>query len=128
MLSEREQRALEEIERSLTAGADEPSVPGPPSRPRRRRRTAEHPVVRALTAVGGAAALLLLVLGVPEAAGAVATATVLVWWLWRYWPQLGDRGDIAPPLPSPQSLRRRATCRRRRRLLVEHLRRRAEAE
>lgn len=127
MLSENEQRALEEIERSFDAEAHEP-VLSPPGDLQRGRRTVEHPVARALIAVGGGIGSLLLIVGVPVAALAMGTATWLVWLLWRYWDLLSDRGESAPPASEAHRRSGRAARRRRRQQLVEHLRRMAEAE
>jgi Protein of unknown function (DUF3040) len=79
MLSEREQRLWDEIERNYRAGDDDGARSG--------SRT-ELPA----TIVGGAWGTVLLVLfGVPWAGVAVGSATALIWLLWRFLPQLPDR-------------------------------------
>jgi Protein of unknown function (DUF3040) len=96
MLSDSEQRALAEIERSLAA-EDQERVRIPAGAGRPEGRAGGHPVARVLTAVGGAISVLLLLGEVPTAALAVAIATGLLWFLWSHWAQLSDRGE---PLPT----------------------------
>jgi hypothetical protein len=87
VLTEREQRIWDEIERNYRREAEE--VP-------RRRHRAEARAVRAeargeLPAVvvgGGWGAVLLVLFGVPWAGVAVGAAAALIWLLWRFLPQL----------------------------------------
>jgi hypothetical protein len=129
MLSERERRALEEIERAFRAEVREP-VRTPPGPVPRSRTAGEHPVTRALTCVAGGISVLLLVVGVPSAAVAVAAASALLWLLWRYREALSDRVDAPSPVPDADQRarrqRRRQRSRQRRRDVAEYLRRMAE--
>ena len=89
MLSDHEQRALEELERSLAAGTPEPVPPGRP--PGRRVRPPGFLVVAALVCVSAA----LLLTGVAAAGLAIAAATAIGWLFWRVWAHRGDGGGIA---------------------------------
>jgi DUF3040 family protein len=95
MLSDSEQRALAEIERSLAA-EDQERVPSRAGAGRPAGRTGGHRVARVLTAAGAGISVLLLLGEVPSAAVAVAIATGLLWFLWSHWTQLSDRGDFLP--------------------------------
>jgi Protein of unknown function (DUF3040) len=120
MLSDSEQRALAEIERSLAA-EDQERV----STPTRAGRAGGHPVARVLTAVGVGISVLLLLAEVATAALAVAIATGLLWFLWSHWAQLSDCGE---PLPSVGDRPGRARLRRCFHRFFTHLLRMAEAE
>jgi hypothetical protein len=111
VLSDDEQRALEEIERSLQDAA-----PG--------GTAGRHPVARALTRTGVGLSVLLLLVGVPVAALALGTATAANWVFWRCSPQLTGRPG-APPLVGPRARQR---CRRCGNLMLEHLARMAEVQ
>jgi hypothetical protein len=120
MLSDSEQRALAEIERSLAA-EDPERVPTPAGA----GRAGGHPVARVLTAAGAGISVLLLLAQVPTAALAVAIATGLVWFLWSHWAQLADCGE---PLPSVGDRPARARLGRYFHRFFTHLLRMAEAE
>jgi hypothetical protein len=96
MLSEHEQRLWDEIEHTYRAEAggewgrgDRTELPAP--------------------LIGGAwGAVLLVVFGVPAAGAAIAAATILIWLLWRFLPQLevgpADRvGDLPADEPGRPS-------------------------
>jgi hypothetical protein len=97
MLSEHEQRVLDEIERGLT-GAAEAAEPGSPDTPRPapRRGRGRHSATRALWVVGCCAGLLLLTGAVVAALAIAAAGTTSCLW-WRYWRLLRDDGGIAIP-------------------------------
>jgi hypothetical protein len=98
VLSDHEQRALDELERSFATEAREPAPPGG----RRLARTAGPPGVRT-TAVLGGVSVLLLFAGVAVAALALAAATALGWLFWRLCVR-GASGDLvaAPRARAPQ--------------------------
>jgi Protein of unknown function (DUF3040) len=107
MLSDHEQRVLQEIERSLAAEAGEPrspdtATPAPRHRSRRHRGTRRHPAIRALQAVGCLVGLLLIV-GAGTAALAIAAAGILSCLAWRYWPLLRDDGGGTGTRPRPEN-------------------------
>jgi hypothetical protein len=109
VLSEDEQGAWAEIERSLTAA---------PLEERQR-----HRVARALTWLGGGLGALLLLSGVPSAAAAVGLATAVVWASWRLW-----RRPTGSPDPLLDRARVRARLHRFGAAVGEHLSRMAEAQ
>jgi hypothetical protein len=95
VLSDREQRVLDELERCYLAGR---AVEGPPtarSRPRR-SRSGRQPLTVGAIASAGPLCLFLLVSGAAVAAAAIAVAAALGWLLWRYWPQLDENCSAAP--------------------------------
>ena len=96
MLSDHEQRALEELERRYASEASEPVRSGRATRqsPRRSKRPPGFRVVLFLASVSVA----LVFTSVPEAALAVALATVIGWSFWLLWSHRTDDGSIpAPP-------------------------------
>lgn len=97
MLSDHEQRVLDELERQVAAEAHGPGPSGPPS-----RRTPHGPrsTPRSFVVVAGGICALLVIVGVATAALALAAATALGWSLWRYWPELRDDGATTP-VPRP---------------------------
>jgi hypothetical protein len=98
VLSDREQRALEELERCYATEAREPVRSGSPSRRStgRPNRPPGFRVVLVLTSVSVA----LLLTGVPAAALALALATAIGWSFWRLWSHSVDHRSMpAPPLP-----------------------------
>jgi hypothetical protein len=96
VLSDHEQRALEELERSLAAGPSDAVPPGHPPGQWPARRSGP-PGLLAVTAAGCVSALL-LVAGVPAAALAIAAATALGWLFWRLWVHRADGGGLAASL------------------------------
>ena len=97
MLSDREQRALEEIERCYAIGARDP-VPGRRATRRSARRSDRPPGRRSLLVLASVSVALLFV-GVPAAAVALALATAIGWLFWRLWSHRRDDGRIpAPPV------------------------------
>ena len=99
MLSDHEQRALEELERCYATEASEPVRSGCPTRrsPRRANRPPGFRVVLVLTCVSVA----LVFASVPAAALALALATAIGWWFWRLWSHRTDDGSFpAPPAMS----------------------------
>jgi hypothetical protein len=97
VLSDHEQRALEELERSYATEAAEPVRSGYPTRwsPRRSNRPPGFRVVVVLGCVSAG----LVFAGVPAAALALALATAIGWSFWLLWSHRTDDGSIpAPPL------------------------------
>ncbi|MGY1593667.1 DUF3040 domain-containing protein [Geodermatophilus sp. SYSU D00708] len=90
MLSDHEQRVWEDVVRSWAEDAQEPARSAPPSRHRASRDPADPPT---LVVAGVWAAILLIVLGVPDAGLAVGVATAAGWAVWRHWPRLGEMGS-----------------------------------
>ena len=80
MLSDRERRVLEELERNY-----EVEAAGPPPRPGPRSPSGGRLRTVVALAVAGWTSLLLLVVGAVTAALALAVATALWWGLWHYW-------------------------------------------
>jgi hypothetical protein len=93
VLSDHEQRAIEELERCFATEAREPVRSGPPTR---RRRATCPPGLRIFLACVGAAVLFAVV---PEAALALALAAAIGWSSWRLWPYLADDGS-SPARPA----------------------------
>jgi hypothetical protein len=96
VLSDREQRALEELERSYATEASEPVRSGHATRrpPRRSNRPPGFRVVVVLAC----ASVALVFASVPEAALALALATAIGWSFWRLWShRTGDGSLPAPP-------------------------------
>jgi hypothetical protein len=90
MLSDREQRILQELEASLADGGDGR---------RAIRRPAQRPGwlgnglgVPAMLIVVGSVSSFLIIAGAASGGLALAVAGGLGWLLWRYWPQLRDEG------------------------------------
>ena len=96
MLSDHEQRALEELERSYATEAAEPVRSGYPTRrsPRRSNRPPGFRVVVVLACVSVA----LVFASVPAAALALALATAIGWSFWLLWSRRTDGSNPAPPL------------------------------
>jgi hypothetical protein len=96
VLSDHEQRALEELERSYATEASEPVRSGPATRlsPRRSNRPPGFRVVLLLACVSVA----LVFASVPEAALALALATAIGWLFWRLWAHRTDDGSLPAPL------------------------------
>ena len=84
MLSDREQRVLDELERSYDL-----DVPGPSAR-QFRRRSWRHPVTVGTVAWAVPLCLFLLLSGAATGALALAAAAALGWSLWRFWAELGS--------------------------------------
>ena len=92
MLSENEQRALEELERRYATEAVEPVRPD-----RAARRPARRPGHR-FVLVGTSVSAVLFVVGVPAAALALALATAVGWLFWLLWShRTDDLGNPASP-------------------------------
>jgi hypothetical protein len=96
MLSDREQRALEELERLYVFEAHKPVRPGRAHK-RSSRRSSRPPglwtvLVLACVCVG------LVFASVPAAGFSLALATALGWFYWRLWAHRPDDGSMpAPP-------------------------------
>ena len=97
MLSDYEQRALEELERGLATEASEAVRSG---RPRRRtpRRSNRPPGFR-VAVVLGCVSVALVFASVPAAALALALATAIGWSLWLLWSHRTDDGSMPGPPP-----------------------------
>jgi hypothetical protein len=103
VLSDHEQRALDELERRYAIETREPdrdrAAPQQPS------GWTAFPGARTLVALGGLSVLLLLV-GVAAAALALATASAVGWLSWRLWTRRRDGGSItASPVRQDRTLR-----------------------
>jgi hypothetical protein len=97
VLSDHEQRALEELERCYVTDAQEPvhSRRATRSSASRPDRPPGFRVILFLACVSVA----LVFAGVPAAALALALATALGWLFWRLWSHRADDGSIpAPPV------------------------------
>ena len=90
MLSDHEQRVLEELEGNLSTGPYSAAEP-PVGRP------GLAPGVLALATLG-CLGVVLLMTGVAVAAFALATATAIGWLFWRMWAHRADGSRIAAPL------------------------------
>jgi hypothetical protein len=89
MLNDHEQRVWDDIERFWAEDAVEPPRSVPVARPA--PRTLADP---ALLVVAGVSIVIILVLvGAPVVGVAVGVAAALGWWLWHYWPRLGELGS-----------------------------------
>ncbi|WP_448624351.1 hypothetical protein [Geodermatophilus sp. URMC 64] len=86
MLSDQEQRAWKEIERSYAAEAGERDGTGGQPWTRRSRG---GDGVRALAIGGVCIAIMFVLVGAPVAGLGIGAAAALGWLLWRYWPELG---------------------------------------
>jgi len=96
VLSDSEQRALEELERSFAAGPSDAAPPGhPPGRGP--DGVSASPGLFVLTALGCVSVALLLT-GVAAAALAIAVATAIGWLFWRLWIHRADGGGLAASL------------------------------
>jgi hypothetical protein len=99
MLSDHEQRALEELERHYAVEGSEPARPGRPTG-RAVRRSKRPPGFRVVLVLAGVSVALVLA-GVPAAALAVALATAIGWSSWRLWSHRTDDGSLpVPPVTS----------------------------
>jgi hypothetical protein len=100
VLSDHEQRALEELERRYATEAQEPprsSHATGRSRPRASRPPGFRVVLPLACGV-----VVLVVVGVPQAALALALATAIGWAFWRLWSLRPDDGSFpAPPVTRP---------------------------
>jgi hypothetical protein len=92
VLSDHEQRVLEELERRYGTEAREPVLS------RRSRRPARRPPGVRAVAVLGCVSVVLLVAGAASAALALAVATAIGWFSWRLWTQRADGGVVAASL------------------------------
>ena len=90
MLSEGEQRALEDLERSLADGDEIPPVRRPP-----RWWASIRNWPWAAAVVIGSISVALMIEGAASGGLALAVAGALAWLLWRYWPQLREQGDLS---------------------------------
>jgi hypothetical protein len=90
VLSDRERRVLDDLERNYDAEAA-----GPPPRPGPRPRNGEQLRTVVALAVAGWISLLLLVVGAVTGALAIAVATGLGWCLWHYWTALKRGSGVA---------------------------------
>jgi hypothetical protein len=95
VLSDHEQRALEEIERSYAAAARDPHR-GRRATRRSARRSDRPPGLRVVLVLASVSVALFFV-GVPAAALAVALATAIGWLFWRLWSHRTDDGTIPGP-------------------------------
>jgi hypothetical protein len=86
VLSDREQRVLEELERRFDAEGRGPDAS------RWSGRRASRPPGARVVAVLGCVSIALLLTGVAAAAVALATATAIGWLFWRAWTLRADGG------------------------------------
>lgn len=94
MLSDREQRALRDIERSF-ADVEEETPRGRWPRARSRRVwMGDRPWVLVAVVGVGAASVFLIIAGVASGGLALAVAGAFGWLLRRYWPWLRDQGVL----------------------------------
>jgi len=94
MLSDREQRILQELEASLAGGGEGRRAI---RRPAQRRGWLGNGLgVPAMLIVVGSASSFLMIAGAASGGLALALAGGLGWLLWRYWPQLRDEGMALP--------------------------------
>jgi Protein of unknown function (DUF3040) len=93
VLSDHEQRALEELERCYVTEAQEPVRDGGATR-RSARRSTRPPGCRVLVVLA-CASVALLVTGAPAAAFSLLLATAIGWSSWRLWSSL--RGGWSSP-------------------------------
>jgi hypothetical protein len=95
VLSDHEQRALEELERSYAAEAPEPVRSGRATR-RSPRRSNRPPGLRVILLLASVSVVLVFA-SVPEAALALALATAIGWLFWRLWSHRTDDGSLPVP-------------------------------
>jgi hypothetical protein len=97
VLSDHEQRALDELERGLATEASEAVRSG---RPRRRTpHQSNRPPGFRVSVVLGCVSVALVFANVPAAALALALATAIGWSFWLLWSHRTDDGSMpAPPL------------------------------
>ncbi len=95
MLSEDERRAWDEIRRHYAQEAEEPTIPVLDLTVRRPRSSQDLP---AAVVAGSWGAIMLVIFGALVAGLAIASATALVWLVWRYWPLLAS--DVKRPARS----------------------------
>jgi hypothetical protein len=96
VLSDREQRALEELERSF---AQEEPGRAPSGRAWRRHGRRWRSPLSSVLAMGlGCLSVALLWAGVPVAGLALALATVITWLFWRVWVHRADVGVVTTSL------------------------------
>jgi hypothetical protein len=122
VLSDHEQRALEEIERRYATETREPVAPK-----RSVRGTSRPPGIRVAAVLGCASAVLLLA-GAAAAALAVATATAIGWLFWHFWVHRADGGAVAASLLLGAGHGRSGSGRRPGTSIQEYLRWLSEAE
>lgn len=117
MLSDREQRVLEELERCFALEQPGPAPSGRTWRRRVRRRWSPLGSVLAMGLL--CASVALMGAGVPVAGLSLALATGMCWWFWRVWVHRADigvvtssllcgvgRGSRGPRTPPADSVRR----------------------
>ena len=92
MLSDHEQRALDELERCYAAEAREPHRSG--------RRSNRPPGFRTVVVLGSVSLALVLV-DVPAAAVSLALATAMAWLFWRLWSHRTGDGSLPTPRGVP---------------------------
>jgi hypothetical protein len=97
VLSDHEQRALEELERSYALDAPEPVTSG--AGPTRAVGRTGRPPGLLVGSVLGCVSVALLISGVAAAALALATATAIGWLFWRVWSRRTVGGAIAASPP-----------------------------
>ncbi len=96
MLSDHEQRALEELERCYVIEAREPDRSGGATR--RSARRSNRPPGSRVVLVPACVSVALILAGVPAAGLAVALATAIGWLFWRLWSHRTNDGSVpAPP-------------------------------
>jgi hypothetical protein len=96
VLSDHEQRALEELERCYATEALEPVRSGCATR-RSTRRSNRPPGFRVVVVLASVSVALVFA-SVPAAALALALATAIGWSFWLLWPHCSDGSMPAPPL------------------------------
>jgi Protein of unknown function (DUF3040) len=107
VLSDHEQRALEDLERSYATEVSEPVQAGRAT-PRSPRRSNRPPGFRVVVVLAGLSVALVFA-GVPAAGLALALATAIGWSFWRLWSHRTDDGSLpAPPDADADERRDRA--------------------
>jgi hypothetical protein len=91
VLTSREERVWEDIQRSWSEEAAEPPRVRPSPTKRASRAQADLP---AAIGVGIRLVILLLLFGAAQAALAVAVATAIGWALWHHWPHLSGEAEL----------------------------------
>ncbi len=99
MLSDHEQRLWDDIERFYAAEAEELDRAGVQGLRRRKQDAGEWEDIPAPVVAGIWITIMLIIFGAPAGGLAVAAATALGWWVWRYWRLLeGEGGMTALPV------------------------------
>jgi ferric-dicitrate binding protein FerR (iron transport regulator) len=126
VLSDREQRALEELERCYVTEAEEPVPSGRATR-RSARRPNRPPGFRAVLVLG-CVSVALIFAGAPAAGLALALATAIGWLFWRVWSHRTADGSIPTPAANGDGDQESESYRRPGESIRQYLKWLAEAE